>query len=125
MKKNTLTLKKSTPSTPSTQTPPLEESRISKANRADKYLTENYPVWADCLPLSIGIKETIMLNYKKKYSVKSIQLLIKNHAFQPQYLQNIVDRKHRVNLKGKITHSITDRDKKDATKKLKYLLSKQ
>ena len=100
---------------------PTEEPITSKADRAEKHFLEKYQVWGEYLPLSLGIADEIMSNYQKEYSIKSITLLMSRHVSNPEYLQNIIDMEERRNLQGEVTHSITEKQKAHAKRKLERL----
>ncbi len=101
--------------------PPVEEPISNKADRVEKHFVEKYPVWADCLPLSLGIADEIRSNYQKDYSIKSINLFMSRHVSKPKYLQNIICMEERRNLKGEVTHPITEKQKAHAKRKLERI----
>lgn len=96
------------------------ESVASKAEKIDKELIESSEVWANYLPLSIGIKNVMCLEleYKRKYSVNAVKLLLTEHTSKKKYLQNIIDGEDRQNFQGEVTHSITVEQKEAAQGRL-------
>jgi hypothetical protein len=98
----------------------VEESAASKAEKIDKELMESFEVWVNYLPLSIGIKKVMSkeLEFKRKYSVNAIKLLLTEHTSKKKYLQNIIDGEERQNFKGEVTHTITDEQKEAAQARL-------
>jgi len=97
-----------------------EESVASKAEKIDKELIESSEVWANYLPLSIGIKNVMCLEleYKRKYSVNAVKFLLTEHTAKKKYLQNIIDGEDRQNFEGEVTHTITDEQKEAAQARL-------
>lgn len=98
----------------------VEESAASKAEKIDKELMESSEVWINYLPLSIGIKKVMSkeLEFKRKYSVNAIKLLLTEHTSKKKYLQNIIDKEERQNFQGEVTHTITDEQKEAAQARL-------
>jgi sRNA-binding protein len=58
------------------------------------------------------------LEFKRKYSVNAIKLLLTEHTSKKKYLQNIIDGEERQNFKGEVTHTITDEQKEAAQARL-------
>lgn len=98
--------------------PPIEEPVRNKAARVDKLLAEQYPAWADCLPLSLGIIDQLIADYREDHTVKSIKLTMNLHVSKIKYLQNIIDKEHRVSLNGEEDQLIITKHKEHAKRKI-------
>ena len=104
---------------------PLDESCISKAERADKFLSEKYEMWAKCLPFQIGLGKVILVEHRRDFSHHSMRLVLKNHVSKVEYLNNIIDMDDRYNLAGEVGGEIKERDKKHAEKRLNKLAKQE
>ena len=98
----------------------IEESVASKAEKINKELMESSEVWANHLPLSIGIKNVMSkeLEFKRKYSVNAIKFLLTEHTSKKKYLQNMIDRENRRDFQGEVTSIITAEQKEAAQGRL-------
>jgi hypothetical protein len=98
----------------------IEESVASKAEKIDKELMESSEVWANHLPLSIGIKNVMSkeLEFKRKYSVNAIKFLLTEHTSKKKYLQNMIDKENRRDFQGEVTSIITPEQKEAAQGRL-------
>lgn len=79
-----------------------------------------YPVWHDCLPMQIGVKQLILEKFKgNECSNKAIRELIGKHCKRRKYLENIITHGKRHDLfTGKIVADVTQVQKDKAQKLL-------
>ena len=101
--------------------PPAEVPVLNKAARVDKLLAEKYPIWADCLPLSLGIIDKLIADYRDDNTVRSIKLSMNLHVSKIKYLQNIIDKEYRVSLDGEESELIIIKHKEHAKRKIARL----
>jgi len=101
-----------------------EQKKVQEAKslaiRAFNKKLNVYPVWHDCLPMQIGVKELILKKFKdNECSNNAIRELIGKHCKRRKYLENIITQGQRHDLfTGKVVADITQIQKDKAQKLL-------